>query len=111
MTNISFDFTTGSLPGGVTLTRASSGSYYNSSNVLQVFGAGTNAARFDYMASGSTQTLLYEPAATNLWLQSNAFTTTWSKYNGSDVVTAGAATSPDGTVDAWSVATLASSFG
>lgn len=109
-TALNFDFTGGTLPGGITFTRASSGSYFNSSNVLQVYGATTDAPRFDYMISGATPTLLYEPAATNLLLQSNAFTTTWSNANGM-VSTAAAATSPDGTADAWSQITAASSYG
>jgi hypothetical protein len=107
--SINFNFTTGSLPAGITFTRASSGSYFNSSNVLQVFGASTNVPRFDYMISGSTPTLLYEPAATNLFLQSNTFTTTWSLQN-SATATGAAATSPDGTTDAWGTTGTASAF-
>jgi hypothetical protein len=105
-------FTTGSMPSTpvITFTRASSGSYYNSSNVLLVFGATTDAARFDYTISGSTATLLYEPAATNIALQSNAFTTTWTAY-ASSTITAAATTSPDGTSDGWSIGPGTSSYG
>lgn len=108
-TAINFDFTSGSLPGAITFTRASSGSYFNSSNVLQPFGAGSNVARFDYMALGATPTLLYEPAATNLWLQSNNFTTTWFVLN-NGTLASGVFSSPDGTLDGWSLTNTAGGF-
>ena len=114
--SLSLNFTTGSLPGGSSLTRASNGTYINISGVLST--ATTNAARFNYDAnypSGNAAPsltgpfLLYEPAATNLALQSNAFTTTW--FTGqSAVVTAAQFTSPDGTNDGWSV-TSGTGFG
>lgn len=100
-TALNFNFTTGTLPAGITFTRASAGSFFNSSNVLQVNGAATNVARFDYTSSGSTATLLYEPAATNLFVQSNNFNTTWFN-NGTGTAASGVFNSPDGTLDGWS---------
>jgi len=44
--------------------------------------------------------LLVEPQATNLLLQSNAFTTTWSNFTSTGLSSA-AGTSPDGTNNAW----------
>lgn len=64
------DFTSGSLPDGVTFARASSGKYLDSSNVLQT--AGTDIARFEY-----GNTLLYEPQATNLHKYSFPVTSEW----------------------------------
>lgn len=101
----SLDFTGGVLPGGLTFTRSSNGTYLNVSGVLTT--ASTNVARFQYV--GSTPYLLYEPAATNIALQSNTFTTTWFAQN-SSVATSAQFTSPDGTNDGWSV-TSGSGFG
>jgi hypothetical protein len=97
---LSYDFTTGSLPGGTTLTRGSSGTYLDSGGVLQT--ASTNVARFQYVSA--TPYLLYEPAATNLLKQSNAFTTTWFAQN-TAVATGAQFTSVDGTNDGWSLTT------
>lgn len=109
------DFTGGSL-GAASLARASANAtYVNVSGVLST--ATTNAARFNYDANypaGGTPSLtgpflLVEPAATNLFSQSNAFTTTWSTGN-SPVLTAAAFTSPDGTANGWSM-TSGGNFG
>jgi len=102
---LNFNFTGGSLPSGVTLTRSSSGTYLNSSGVLTT--ASSNVARFQYVSG--TPYLLYEPAATNLLLQSNGFSTTWFAENGG-VLTSSAFTSPDGTSDGWSL-TSGTGFG
>lgn len=94
--SLSLDFTTGSLPGGVTLTRSSAGFYYNSSGVLT--SAANDTARFDYNASALTvRGLLIEPAGTNILLQSQNFETTWTKDHSS--ITTSATTSPDNTSD------------
>jgi hypothetical protein len=95
-----YNFLSGTLPSDLTFSRASSAWYFNSSGVLTQ--ASSNAPRFDYgyYGSSSLQGLLAEGQSTNLALQSNAFTTSpWTK---SAAVTAGAATSPDGTTDAFS---------
>lgn len=98
---LTVDFTGASVPGSVTFTRASSGTYNNSSNVLST--ATTNTARFNYNSSGTLLGLLYEPAATNILLNSNAFTTGgWFPTN-SATITPTAVTSPDGTVDGWTL--------
>jgi len=102
---LSYDFTTGSLPAGTSLTRSSNGTYLDNSGVLQT--ASSNVARFQYVSG--TPYLLYEPAATNLLKQSNGFTTTWFTQN-SAVATANQFTSVDGTNDGWSV-TSGSGFG
>lgn len=105
--SISFDFTTGSLPGAITFTRASTGTYNSSGNILT--SAGINAARFNYV--GGVACLLVEPAATNLLLQSNNFASgaDWFGFTGA-VITAAQFISPDGTNDGWSV-TAGSGFG
>lgn len=91
----SLDFTTGSLPSAVTLTRASSGTYFNSSGVLST--ASNNVARFDYNpATLAARGLLIEGAATNLCLRSQEFDN--AAYGAdSALATANTATAPDGT--------------
>tara|TARA_R110000823_G_scaffold310001_1_gene434641 strand:- start:377 stop:1612 length:1236 start_codon:yes stop_codon:yes gene_type:complete len=90
-----YDFSLGSLPAGVTLTRASSGYRYNSSGVL--VSETTNVARFDYAPVALTaRGLLIEGAATNNAQRSeeidNAY---WTKTRAT--VTANGAVAPDGT--------------
>lgn len=101
------DFTTGSL-GVASLTRSSSATYINNSGVLST--ATTNTARFNYDTNYPGESaapsltgpfLLVEPSATNMLLQSNAFTTTWILFGGGSV-SAAAFVSPDGTNDGWS---------
>jgi hypothetical protein len=95
---VNFDFTTGSLPPAITFTRASTGTYNNSSNVLST--ASTNVARFNYLSG--TPYLLIEPAATNLLVQSNNLTTTWFPLNGGTLASA-QFVSPDGTNNGWTL--------
>ena len=81
-------------------SRASTGTYFNSSGVLT--SAAINAPRFDHTFNGTSwvsRGLLVEEQRTNICLQSNTFNTTWLTLNGT--VTANAATSPDGTNNAW----------
>jgi hypothetical protein len=66
---INFDFTTGSLPGAITFTRPSIGTYNSSGNLLVT--AGNDVARFNYISGVAN--LLIEGAATNLLTQSNNF--------------------------------------
>jgi hypothetical protein len=93
-----FDFTLGSLPSGVTFSRASQGSYFNSSGVLTL--AAIDAARLDYNPSTlAARGLLVEPTATNLVLGSGdlANATYWSMSGAT--ATANSTTSPDGTTN------------
>ena len=103
--SINFDFTTGILPGAITFTRASTGTYNSSGGILTT--AAVNAARFNYV--GGVPCLLIEPAATNLLIQSNGFSTSWFAINGG-VVVAAQFVSPDGTNDGWSL-TSGTGFG
>lgn len=106
------DFTTGSL-GTASLARSSSATYINVSGVLTT--ATTNAARFNYdtnfpggnaAPSLTGPFLLVEPAATNLFLQSNAFGTSPWPVSSSITMVSGVFTSPDGTLDGWSGTTV-----
>jgi len=103
---LSFTFTGGSLPAGITFTRSSSGTYLDNSAVLQT--ASTNVARFNYISG--TPYLLIEPAATNLIPESNTFSSGSWFSTGSAVQTAAQFTSVDGTNDGWSL-TSGSGFG
>jgi hypothetical protein len=77
----------------ITFTRASTGTYFNSSGVLT--SAAIDAPRFDYNPSTlAAQGLLIEEARTNLLLQSAAFNTTWVANN--VTITADTTASPDG---------------
>ena len=98
---LTFDFTTGSLPAGITFTRASIGTYNNSSNILTT--ASANVARFNYV--GGVSCLLIEPAATNMLVQSNNFGSASWDAQGGIVVTAAQFISPDGTNNGWSLTT------
>ena len=65
----SWDFTGGSLPAGVTFTRAGSATYFDAAGVLQT--AAADVPRFDHdPVSGALRGLLVEPSATNLLLNS-----------------------------------------
>jgi hypothetical protein len=98
--SLTFDFTTGTLPGAITFTRASIGTYTNNAGTLIT--ASNNVARFNYIAGVAN--LLIEGSATNLILQSNNFSNAvaWSLVNGC-VVTPAQFTSPDGTNNGWSI--------
>ena len=91
-----YDFTLGTLPSGVSFTRASSGWRYNSAGLL--VSETTDAPRFQYDPAALTpRGLLIEDAATNNFQRSAEFDNAyWGKTNCS--VTADAATAPDGTV-------------
>lgn len=94
---LSLDFTTGSLPGAVTFTRASSGTRLNVSGVL--VSETTDVARLDYNAAHTSLGLLYEPSATNLDVRSQeADNAAWSITN--VTLTADAVAAPDGTTTA-----------
>lgn len=104
--SLSFDFTTGTLPGAITFARSTTGTYFTSGGILTV--AAINAPRFNFV--GGVACLLIEPAATNLLLESNNFAAgNWFLFNGA-VGTPAQFVSPDGTNDGWSV-TSGSGFG
>lgn len=77
---VSMDFTS-SLPAGTDFTRASSGTYFNSSGVIQT--ASTDVPRFDYYPSTmAARGLLLEGSRTNTLLRSRALTTSpWAVNN------------------------------
>jgi hypothetical protein len=98
------DFTAiSSLPTGISLTRATTGTYFNASGVLQT--AAIDAPRFDHnpVSPFAATGLLIEEQRTNLILQSgNLADPAWSTNSNvtSPVITANAATAPDGTTTA-----------
>jgi len=82
----------------VTFTRASSGTYVDSTGTLRT--AAVNEPRFDHNpTTGESLGLLVEEQRTNLLLQSNGFDATW--INSLTTETANAGTAPDGTNTAW----------
>jgi hypothetical protein len=81
----------------VTFTRASTGTFVNSAGVLQT--AATDVPRFDHNpTTGESLGLLVEEARTNLCLQSENFSTTWTTFRAS--VSANATAAPDGNTTA-----------
>ena len=82
--------------GDLTVTRASSKTRVNSSSLVETITA--NVPALDYSLS-SCPALALDPAATNLLLQSQDFTTTWSALGGASV-TANTTVSPNGGTDA-----------
>src|SRR4029078_473552 len=93
----------GSLGAGAVFTRASVGTYYNSSGVL--VSAAINTPRFDYdPVTLQLKGLLLEDASTNVMLNSgDAGNASWVKSNNvavAPVVTSNQAIAPDGTTTA-----------
>lgn len=82
--------------GDMTVTRASSKTRLNSSSLVETITA--NVPALDYSLS-SCPALALDPAATNLLLQSQDFTTTWNALGGASV-TANTTVSPNGGTDA-----------
>lgn len=93
-----YDFLTGSLPTGVTHTRASAGSRYNSSG--QTASEAVDVPRFQYdPVTLAPRGLLIEGASTNILTYSEEFdNAAWSKPNAT--ITANAVLAPDGTTTA-----------
>lgn len=91
-----FDFTTGSLPANVTLTRASSGTRLDGSGTL--VSETTDVARYTYDGGGVIRGLLNEPSRTNYALRSGDFTN--GAWTASQVTITGGTTAPDGTTNA-----------
>jgi hypothetical protein len=91
---VDIDFTTGALDSRITFTRASPGTYFNSSGVLS--SAATDAARFDYDSALAARGLLLEGQRTNLITYSNDFSNAiWQSLLSASKVGAGS-TGPDG---------------
>jgi hypothetical protein len=83
----------------ITFTRASDGTYVDSDGLIKT--AGTNVPRFDHdPVTGECLGLLVEEQRTNLLLQSDDFSTTWTLDTGNPTVSINAALSPDGTTTA-----------
>lgn len=95
---LALDFTTGVLDPRVTVTRAlNTATAVNSSGFIAVVNA--DLPRFDYdPVTQAARGLLIEEARTNFVLQSNTLTS-----NSDATVTANAATSPDGTTNAYRI--------
>lgn len=93
---LNYSFTNGTLPSGVTLTRASAGSYTTVGGL--VASAGVNAARFDYdPITHAANGILVEPARTNAVWPSSSFTSVWVAAG--SLATDNATTSPSGAGD------------
>ena len=81
----------------VTFTRASTGTFVGSDGVIKT--AVTDAPRFDHNpTTGESLGLLVEEQRTNLILQSENLSTTWTNVNTSEAINV--ATAPDGTTTA-----------
>ena len=91
----SLDFSSGT-PSGYTLTRASSGTYVDSSGYIA--SASTDVARLTHDSSGSRLGLLVEESRINRCLQSEDLSTSWLLTNAT--VTANDTTAPDNTTTA-----------
>lgn len=91
-----FDFLQGTLPSGITFSRASSGTYYNSSGLMVT--AGTDSPRFTYNpATHEPRGLLIEEARTNLSPSSETFDdANWNKSGTGTNIVADTAVAPDG---------------
>ena len=89
---------TSTLDPRITFTRASSGTYFNSSGVLTT--ASTDTARFDYNpATLAAKGLLIEEARTNVFVRSQELdNASWTKF--SVAATADSIAAPDGTTTA-----------
>ena len=91
----------GSMPPGITFTRASTATYTDASGVIQT--VAVNQPRWDY-AGGSLRGLLIEEARTNAVANSgDASNASWGKSGNivaAPVVTGNQVTSPDGTLTA-----------
>lgn len=91
-TKIGLPLTNGELPTGMTLTRASTGTYYGDDDLIA--SAAIDEARFDYLLNAQGA-LLIEPQRTNIILRSADFSNaSWTKSNGA--ITTNAGTNPDG---------------
>ena len=91
----------------ITFTRASTATYFDSAGVLQ--SAAIDAPRFDYNPSTlAARGLLIEEARTNLLLQSEDFSTTWTT-SASPTITTNTTVAPDGTTTADTITSTSTS--
>jgi hypothetical protein len=91
----SLDFSSGT-PSGYVLTRASSGTYVDSSGYIA--SASTDVARLTHNSSGTRLGLLVEEQRQNLLRRSEDFGTTWTNTNTTE--TTNTTTAPDNTTTA-----------
>lgn len=78
--SININFESGTLPPGVTFSRSSTGTYFDSAGAMQT--AAANTARFDCDPSTlSLRGILIEPQRTNYLTYSAMPQTNWSLYN------------------------------
>ncbi len=99
-----YNFLLGNIPGAMTFTRGSSGSFYNSAGTVQL--AATNVARFDTIPSTlDARGLFLEGSRTNSILQNADFSISpWGAgTSGNSPATAASGTAPDGTNTATSL--------
>ena len=95
---LDFDETT-TLDSRITFTRATNGTYFDSSGVLQT--ASSGVARFDHRLESGVwvnKGLLIEEQRTNILLQSENLGTTWTNVNTTESLNV--ETAPDGTTTA-----------
>jgi hypothetical protein len=90
----SLEFSSGT-PSGYTLTRASSGTYVDSSGYIA--SGSTDVARLTHNSSGSRLGLLVEESRTNLVQRSETFDNAYWIEEQLATITAGSSTSPDNT--------------
>ncbi len=92
---------------GGSFTRASIGTYFDSTGTLQT--AASGVPRFDYdPVTHAAKGILIEESRTNILPKSNNFLAPWGYSPGypTDITTANAAISPDGTMDATTIGYL-----
>jgi hypothetical protein len=103
---VSFNFLSGTLNPSITLTRASIGTYYNSSGLLST--AASGAPRFDYNpVTKAASGLLIEEGRTNNLIYSNDVTQSPWSGAGLNNTPPSNTTSPDGTVNGIKLTALA----
>lgn len=99
---VNFDFSTGSIPSEITVSRSTVAGYLNGSGVYAMGAA--NTGRIDHTSAGAVRGLMVEPMTSNYCLQSR----TLSSWTGSGCTIATGATSYDGTATAFKIAPTSS---
>lgn len=90
----------GSTSSGVFVRKAHFQRYPSDTTYLTTGSSARYGLPFEWNTPGTLQGILVEEQRTNIALQSNSFATTWTT-TGLAAPSSGAATSPDGTVNAW----------
>lgn len=94
---LDLNFMAGTMPSGITFSRASTASYFNSAGMMQT--AAANVARFDYNPNTlALNGLLIEEARTNVVTYSLPTSTNWTLA--ATTLAANSITAPDGTTTA-----------